>query len=153
MGSSPILVGDLLVVQVDHWSQSYLLAIDPKTGENRWKTDRDASVNWTSPIAVRVKDQTQLIVLGTNRVKGYDAKTGKELWTVSGLHFQCIPSPVVRGNIVYAASGEGTLAIRLGTDTGDLTSSHVIWRSKRSLPYVPSPLVFGKELYLIDDKG
>src|SRR5262245_21941580 len=49
MAASPLLVNDLLVIQVDHWGRSYLLGVDAGTGANRWKTDRDASVNWTSP--------------------------------------------------------------------------------------------------------
>src|SRR5262245_58556004 len=53
MGASPILVGDLLVVQVDHWAPSYLLGVDAKSGATRWKTNRDAPVNWSSPVAVK----------------------------------------------------------------------------------------------------
>ncbi len=153
MGASPILVDDLLVVQVDHWSQSYLLAVDPRTGANRWKTDRDASVNWSSPIAVTVKGQTQIIVVGTYKAKGYDAKGGKELWSVEGMHMQCIPSPVAEGDVLLAASGEGTLAIRLDGARGDLTKTHVLWRSKRGSPYVPSPVCYQGFFYLVDDKG
>src|SRR4029077_5824563 len=59
MGTSPMLVGDLLVLQVDHWSQSYLLGIDAGSGSNRWKTDRDASVNWSSPVARKVHDHME----------------------------------------------------------------------------------------------
>jgi outer membrane protein assembly factor BamB len=153
MGASPLLAGDLLVIQVDHWGQSYLLGVDSKTGANRWKTARDAAVNWSSPIAVAVKGQTQVIVLGTTQAKGYDPKDGKELWTASGTHFQCIPSPVVSGDLLLAASGEGTLAVRLDGARGDLTGSHVAWKSKRGSPYVPSPVAYDGFLYLVDDKG
>jgi outer membrane protein assembly factor BamB len=153
MGTSPVLVGDLLVVQVDHWGPSYLLGVDPKTGANRWKTDRDASVNWSSPVAARVNGRTEIIVVGTYRAKGYAPKDGKELWTVSGMHFQCIPSPVVSGDMLLAASGEGTLGVRLDGGRGDLTKSHVAWRSKRGSPYVPSPVCYGGYFYLVDDKG
>jgi outer membrane protein assembly factor BamB len=153
MGTSPILVGDLLVVQVDHWGQSYLLAVDPKTGANRWKTDRDASVNWSSPVTAQVKGQTQIIVVGTYKATGYAPADGKELWSASGMHFQCIPSPVVSGDLLLAASGEGTLAVRLDGARGDLTKSHVAWRSKRGSPYVPSPVCYGGFFYLVDDKG
>jgi outer membrane protein assembly factor BamB len=153
MGTSPILVDDLLVVQVDHWGQSYLLAVDVRTGANRWKTPRDASVNWSSPIAVRVRGQTQIVVVGTYRVKGYEAKQGQELWSVSGMHMQCIPSPVAAGDLLLASSGEGTLAIRLDGGRGDLTGSHVVWKSKRGSPYVPSPVCYGGFYYLADDKG
>src|SRR6516162_3959307 len=94
MAASPMLVGELLVVQVDHWGESYLLGIDAGTGANRWRTVREASVNWASPLAVRVNGRTQIVAAGTYKVKGYDAKDGSKLWSVYGLEMQCIPSPV-----------------------------------------------------------
>jgi outer membrane protein assembly factor BamB len=153
MGTSPILLGDLLVVQVDHWSQSYLLGVDAKSGANRWKTERDASVNWTSPLAVKVKDQTQLIVFGTYHAMGYDQKTGFQLWSVKGMHMQCIPSPVVEGDLLFASSGENTMAIRLDGRTGDLTKTHVLWTNKKASAYVPSPVVYQGLVYVAGDKG
>src|SRR6516225_8157905 len=134
MGTSPILVGDNLIVQVDHWSQSYLLCVDAKTGANRWKTDRDASVNWSSPVAVKFKDHDELIVLGTYRAMGYDLNTGSERWQVRGMGMQCIPSPIVEGNILVAASGENTMAIKLDGKSGNLTDSNVLGSTRRPPP-------------------
>jgi outer membrane protein assembly factor BamB len=153
MASSPILVENMLVVLVDHWSQSYLLAVDKKTGTNRWKTDRDATVNWSTPLAVKIKDRVELIVAGTYKVKGYDAKTGKERWVVTGLGEQCIPSPVHIGDTIFVASGEGTLAIKPDGATGILTKSHVVWRHKKNNPFIPSPLAYRGQLYVTADKG
>lgn len=153
MGTSPILVGDLLMVQVDHWSQSYLLGVDPKTGANRWKTDRPTSVNWASPVAVKVKDHVEIITMGTNHVRAYDVSNGAELWSVEGTHFQCIPSPVVLGDMLFACSGENTMAIKLDGQTGDLTQSHVTWKNKKAGAFLPSPLVYKEHLYIPNDKG
>jgi outer membrane protein assembly factor BamB len=153
MGASPVLVGDLLVVQVDHWSQSYLLGLDAKTGATRWKTDRDTTVNWTSPLPVKTKRGVQLVTVGTYRAAGYDAKTGAELWTVKGFHQQCIPSPVAEGDLVFAASGEGTLAVRLDGRTGDLTETNVAWRNRRVKAAIPSPLVYRGHLYFAGPNG
>ncbi|MCI0456358.1 MAG: PQQ-binding-like beta-propeller repeat protein [Gemmataceae bacterium] len=153
MGTSPILVGDMLVVQVDHWSQSYLLAVDARTGANRWKTDRDSAVNWTSPLAVKTKGGTQIVAVGTHRATGYDARTGKELWHVTGLHQQCIPSPVAESDLVFIASGEGTLAVRLDGKSGDVTKSNVVWNSRKISPFVPSPGVYRGLVYVVADKG
>src|SRR5438105_985936 len=119
MGASPVLVGDLLVVQVDHWSQSYLLGVDLRTGANRWKRDRDTGVNWSSPLPVKVKGRTELVVVGTEKARGYDPQTGGELWSVTGLHFQCIPTPVVQGDLALLTSGVSSMAVRLG-GKGDL---------------------------------
>jgi outer membrane protein assembly factor BamB len=155
MAASPVLVGDRLIVLVDHWGESYLLAADAGTGANRWKTKRDASVNWTSPLAIKIKDQTQIIVAGPYRVQGYDAGDGTELWTVQGLKMQCIPTPVPWGDVVYAVSGRkgDTLAIRPAGGKGELTNTHVIWKTPRGAPYVPSPLCHDGLYYLVDDEG
>lgn len=153
MASSPILVGDRLIVQVDHWSQSYLLAVDKRSGDNIWKTDRSTSVNWSSPLAIQVKGRTEIIALGTTRVWSYDPKDGKEIWQASGPHFQCIPSPVVQGDLLFAASGENTLAIRLDGNAGDVTKTHVLWTNKKVSPYVPSPLVYDGFVYVPGDRS
>jgi outer membrane protein assembly factor BamB len=152
MGTSPILVGDMLLVQVDHWSQSYLMAVDPKTGANRWKTNRPTSVNWSSPLAVKVNGEQQIVTIGTNHVRGYDAANGGELWSVEGTHFQCIPSPVAVGNLLVACSGESTLAIKLDGATGDLTKSNVAWSNKKARAFLPSPVLYEGLVYLPLDK-
>lgn len=155
MASSPLLLGGLLVVQVDHWGGSYLLGVDVATGANRWKTARDASVNWTSPLAVQVAGKTQLIVVGTHTVKGYDAKTGAELWTVRGMHMQCIPSPVARDGRLFVLPDQrfNTLALRLDGKTGDLTKTHVLWKARSGRAGVPSALCLGKLYYFVEDNG
>src|SRR5262249_17944307 len=155
MAASPVLVGDLLVVLVDHWGPSYLLGVDTKTGATRWKTDRDASVNWRSPAVARVPGKPQVGVTGTHEVRGYDAAGGAELWRVRGLEQECIPSPVVEGDMVYAVSGRKgvTLAIRLDGCRGDLTETNVVWKSRRGAPYVPSGLCYSGRYYLVDDEG
>jgi outer membrane protein assembly factor BamB len=132
MGTSPILAEDTLYVQVDHWSQSYLLAVEAKTGANRWKTDRPTSVNWSSPLAVRNKDRLEIVTFGTN--------------------FQCIPSPVVMGNLVFACSGENTMAVKMDGSRGDLTKSHVLWKNKKANAFLPSPLLYQGHLYLPSDR-
>ena len=153
MGTSPILVGETLYVQVDHWSQSYLLAVNAGTGANRWKTDRPTSVNWSSPLAVKVKDRLEIVTFGTNFVRSYDADKGHELWRVDGMHFQCIPSPVVMGDLVFACSGENTMAIKMDGRRGDLTNSNVLWKNKKAHAFLPSPLVYQEHLYLPGDRN
>jgi outer membrane protein assembly factor BamB len=153
MGTSPILVGGLLVVQVDHWSQSYLLAVDPETGANRWKADRDASVNWSTPLPMTVNGKTQLVVAGTEKAKGYDLSTGKELWSVGGLHFQCIPTPVSDGKRALITSGVSSLAVDVERAAGDVTATHVPWVNKRATAFVPSPVAYQGRLYVPGDRG
>lgn len=155
MSSSPLIVDDMVILQVDHWGQSYLMAVDAATGKTRWRTNREANVNWTSPVLAMVKGKPQLIASGTHLVKGYDAATGRDLWTVKGLQQQCIPTPIVAGDFVYAVSGRkgNSLKIRLDGATGDLTESHVVWKKPRGAPFTPSGVVYDGRYYLIDDDG
>jgi outer membrane protein assembly factor BamB len=155
MAASPLLVGDLLVVQVDHWGKSYLLAVERGSGATRWRTVRDASVNWTSPVAVQVQGRTQIVAAGTYTLKGYDAETGKELWTAQGLQMQCIPTPVGQDGKLYAVSGRDfyTLALKLDGKTGDLTGTNVVWKVRSGGAYVPSPLCLGERYWFIEDSG
>lgn len=153
MGSSPILVDGTLLVQVDHWSRSYLLAVDAATGRNRWKADRDASVNWTSPLPIDRPGGKQVVVFGTEIAKGYDLRDGKELWQVKGMHFQCIPSPVLVGQDVVATSGVGSLGIRLDDSRGDLTATHIRWTNSKATAFLPSPVVLDDLVYLPGDRN
>jgi outer membrane protein assembly factor BamB len=155
MAASPVLVGDLLVVQVDHSGQSYLLGIDPTTGANRWRTLRDASVNWSSPLPVRVGKQTQIVAAGTYTLKGYSADTGAELWSIQGMHMQCIPTPVASGDRLFAMGTRDfmTLSLRLDEGRGDLTKSHIVWKVRSGSANIPSPLVLDGLYYFVEDNG
>ena len=154
MASSPLLLGDLLVVQVDHHGKSYLLGVDAATGKNRWRTIRDAAVNWSSPVTVSHGDRTTLVAAGTNTLKGYDAATGKEQWSLSGLEGQCIPTPVVRGDKLWLAGGKDStsLCVHLVVE-GDKTVPKVLWNEKTKGISIPSPLCLGDYFYYAEDNG
>jgi outer membrane protein assembly factor BamB len=154
MGSSPVLVGDVLVLQCDHWGQSYLIGIDKRTGKNVWKTDRAEHVSWSSPLVIDVDGRKELVVAATFQVKGYDAATGRELWSAEGMTRECIPTAVAGDGLIFAVSGTKgeTLAIRAG-GRGDITETHVVWRNQRNAPFVPSAILVDDLYYLVDDKG
>ena len=67
--------------------------------------------------------------------------------------FQCIPSPVIQDGLLFACSGENTMAIRLDGTTGELTKSHVVWKNKKASAFLASPLAFEGQLYIPGDKG
>jgi outer membrane protein assembly factor BamB len=154
--SSPALLGDLLFLQCDHYGDSYLLAIDKRTGQNRWKQDRPGVWHsWSSPQLVQdVAGNSELVVCAAERIDAFQPETGQPLWTVGGLQRECIPTPVTGHGLVFAVSGpKGTaMAIRPGS-RGDVSDSHVVWRSKRGSPYVPSAILVGDHYYLVDDAG
>ena len=155
--SSPLLLDDLLLLQCDHYGGSYALAIDKTTGENRWKTDRpDAWLSWSSPqlAAVEGTNRWELLLCGSERLDALDPLTGEKLWTLGGLAHECIPTPVLGHGLIYAVSGPNgeTFALRPG-GRGDVSQTHVAWRSPRGAPFVPSGILVGDYYYLVTDNG
>tara|TARA_B100000809_G_scaffold253325_1_gene289223 strand:+ start:1008 stop:2357 length:1350 start_codon:yes stop_codon:yes gene_type:complete len=152
-GSSPALYGHTLVVNWDHEGASYLVAFDIRDGRQLWKVDRDEVTSWSSPIVVDVEGRPQVIVSGTQRVRGYDLGTGDVIWECGGLSRNIVATPVAAGGMVYVASSYDTramLAIRLAGPRGDVTDTdHVVWSRMRGTPYVPSPLLYGDSLYFL----
>lgn len=225
MGASPVIVGDLLILACDQSLNSFLLAVDKRTGKEVWRTPRpEAKSGHATPIVWRGPDgRDQIILPGSFLLTGYDALTGKRLWWVRGLSFEIKSTPVVHGDTIfingygapendpgrkinvppsdevwptidadkngvitkpefpkYSAafwfevadlnmngsltrdeweyyraaldSENGMLAIRLG-GTGDMTDKSVRWKYQRSVPQLPSPIIFEGVLYMVNDGG
>lgn len=152
-GSSPALYGDTLIVNWDDEEQSFLVALDKRTGQQRWRVARAEDTSWATPIVVEHKGIAQVIVPGTNRLRGYDLASGAVIWECAGLSSNIVASPVAAGGIIYAGSSYDTralLAIRLDGARGDITGTRqVIWSRRRGAPYVPSPLLYGDSLYTL----
>jgi outer membrane protein assembly factor BamB len=152
-GSSPALSGDVVVVNWDHEGDSFLAALDRRTGRELWRRDRDEVTSWSTPLVVEAGGSAQVVVSATGRVRGYDLGTGKELWEAGGMTVNSIPSPVYGNGMLYAMSGfrgNAARAIRLEGAKGDLTGTDaVVWSYDRDTPYVPSPLLYGDSLYFL----
>jgi outer membrane protein assembly factor BamB len=149
---SPLLYKDRIILYQDQDSGGFIAAFDARTGQQIWRTARQASVGWGTPVAVHVADHDEIIVNGQSRVLAYDPMTGRELWRCGGSSYEVIPTPVVGYGLVFCASGRvgPTLAIRPGGQ-GDVTSSHLAWSTPRGSPFVPSPILFGEHLYTVND--
>ena len=149
---SPLLYKDRVILYQDQRPGGFIAAFAGRTGEPLWKTMRDATVGWGTPIAVRVAGRDEIIVNGQSRVRAYDPSTGRELWSCGGMGFEVIPTPVVGYGMVFCSNGRQgpTLAIRPG-GRGDVTSSHVAWSTPRGSPFVPSPILYGGQLYTVND--
>jgi outer membrane protein assembly factor BamB len=150
-GSSPALHGDTLIVNWDHEEQSFLVALDKRTGAQRWRVARAEDTSWATPIVVEHQGIAQVIVPGTNRLRGYDLASGALIWECGGLSSNIVASPVAANGIVYAGSSYDTramLAVRLDGAKGDITGTNqVVWSRRRGTPYVPSPLLYGDSIY------
>jgi len=153
---SPLLYQDRLIVFQDHAGGSeggaFVAALDAATGKTLWRTARRGTVGWSTPVAIRAFDHDEVIVSSQQRVYAYDPASGKELWSCGGNMFEVIPTPVVGLGMIFCSSGRAgpTLAIRPG-GAGDVTNTHVVWQSPKGSPFVPSPLLYGNQLYLVND--
>lgn len=153
--SSPLLFEDKLIVQCDHYGASYVLALDQQTGANRWKSDRpEVWLSWSSPQLVPSGDRVELVLSGSEKLDGYDPRTGSRLWTLRGLARECVPTPLFGHGMLFVVSGpNGThIAIKPG-GSGDITDSHVVWKNDKGTSFVPSAILVGERYYLADDKG
>lgn len=153
--SSPVLLDDVLIVQCDHYGLSYLVAIDKRSGANRWRVERPGVWHsWSSPILAPVGGQWELVICSSEAVEAFDPRTGDKLWRVTGMERECIPTAVFAEGLVYAVSGPKgkSVAIKPG-GRGDIAGSHIEWESTRGGPFVPSPIVTGGQFCLIDDAG
>jgi outer membrane protein assembly factor BamB len=111
-------------------------------------------MGWCTPVVVRIGDRDELVYAGGETLKGYDPKTGEELWTLDGPTKEVVPTVVIGPELIYSASGRQgpTLGVRPG-GRGNVTDSHVAWRAVRGGPHVPTPLLFGGRLYVFNDFG
>lgn len=152
-GSSPALHGNTLVINWDHEGQSFIVALDKRSGKELWRTNRDEITSWSTPLVVTHEARPQVIVSATNRVRAYDVSNGVLLWECGGMTTNAIPSPVTANGVVYATSGfrgSALLAIRLAEAKGDITGSPaVLWKYEQDTPYVPSPLLYGDKIYFL----
>ena len=152
-GASPVLAGDIVVVNWDHERQSFIAGIDKTTGEERWRTARDEPTSWSTPLVIDHEGKRQIVVNATNRVRSYDAETGVELWQCSGMSRNVIASPLFADGVIYVGSSYDTramIAIRVEGAKGDISGSdHVLWERNKRTPYVPSPLLYEGTLYTL----
>ena len=152
-GSSPALSDDTLVINWDHEEQSFLVAFDKATGKTRWRRDRQEVTSWCSPLILKHEGQTQAIVCGTDRVRGYDLSSGDVVWECGGLSANIVATPVTANGILYVGSSyekRALMAIRISGASGDITDTdYVLWIRTRGTPYVPSPLLYDESLYYL----
>ena len=166
--NSPLLLEGDLIVPVLHGMKtddpSYLLRINGKTGETKWKVERpnkairESPDAYVTPSLVRTPAITEIVINGADCVTGHDPATGRELWRADGLNPQNDPanrivaSTVVHNDIVIAPSRERPVLVLKAGGRGDVTTSHKLWEFNNG-PDVPTPVTDGKLLYVITDRG
>ena len=160
-GGSPILANGNLVFCCDGSDKQFVLALDCKTGEEAWKTDRSSKAKLKFSFAtsqlIEHKGKKQIISPACDFVASYDPESGKELWRagypVAGWSLIC--RPVYTEGLVIVATGYMTqhLVAIDPAGEGDITATNIKWTYKKHAPNTPTPLVVGKELYSLSDSG
>jgi outer membrane protein assembly factor BamB len=157
-GGSPVLYKDLLIFSADGHYEAFVLALDKRTGDVRWKTPRQKPFDqaYTTPLLIQVGGRDQLVSVGAYRAVSYDPLNGREIWIVRYEDgFSNVPRPVFGHGLVFIATGfqqPAIIAVR-ADGRGDVTATHVAWSMTRGAPFTPSPLLVGDELYVISDLG
>ncbi len=168
-GGSPVIWKDLLIINCDGADVQYVVALDKRTGEIRWKRDRqhtseprrsgklEVPMAYSTPLLIEVDGQTQLISLGSDALVAHNPDDGAELWWFSFIGYSNVPRPVYGKGMIFFASGFGTpvfYAMRVGGH-GDLTETNKAWSMNKGalVPMDVSPLLVGDELYTITDSG
>jgi outer membrane protein assembly factor BamB len=156
--SSPLLYKNLVLVNGDHDGDSYLVALDNSTGKTVWKTPRQNKTrSYCAPIIRTIGGRTQMILTGDKTVTSYDPQTGKLLWIIDGPTEQFVASPVYSETtgLVYITGGYPDHHI-LAIDpkgSGNVTKSHIVWRTTKGVSYVPSPIIEGNYFLIVSDQG
>ncbi len=162
--ASPIVYKDKLYLLNDNDEQSYLAALDTKTGKQIWRADREVGTNWATPYIWESGQRTELIVPGTKATRSYDL-TGKMLWEFNGMSSIAIPTPFSKFGLLYIASGyvgdqhRPVYAIKPGASgnislkEGETSNQYIAWYLRQGGPYNPSPLVYGDNYYTLYDRG
>jgi outer membrane protein assembly factor BamB len=162
--SSPIVVGDLLVLTFDGIDVQYLVALDKASGKTMWKRDRDIVYDtddndywkaYSTPAVLSVNGQQQLVSPSAGATIAYVPKTGEEIWRVRSGGMNAAALPLFGNGLVYATSAAGgyqLFAVR-PEGRGDVTDSHVAWKFAKNVPTRSSQILVGERLFMISDAG
>ena len=162
--SSPALYRDRIYIVNDNDEQSYLLALDKRTGKEIWRVDRDEKSNWSSPFIWEHDGKAEIVTAGSGKVRSYDLD-GKLLWWLTGMSSITIATPYAEKGLLYISSGyvgdrqRPIYAIKPGA-SGDITlptdqtsSDYIAWSKPAVAPYNPSTLAYDGRLYVLYDFG
>ena len=162
-GSSPVIFEDRVIVQCDAGKNAFIAAYSLTDGSTVWQTPREEVPSWGSPTVVIGPERTEVVTNATKFARGYDPRTGKELWRL-GKHSEItVPTPFHGKGLIWIASGYSPVqpiyAVRPGA-SGDISlkdkdtsNSSIAWSKSRGGPYMPTPIVYGDYLYACANSG
>ena len=161
--SSPIIWNDLVILQVDTQADSFVIALNVETGETVWKTERQELPSWGTPTVATTSTGPQLVTNASNYIRGYDPRTGKELWKLGHSSKITAPTPIATDDLLVVASGrapERPIFVIRPDARGDITLANgetrnqsIAWSKTARGPYMPTPLIYGGLLYVLANNG
>ncbi len=162
--ASPVIYENLVIVQCDIQSGSFIAAYNLADGEEVWRTKRDEIPGWSSPVLYEFDGRTMVATNGTKGIRGYDARTGEEVWSFTAENSEIVtPTPFVAQNKIFVTAGYSPImpiyAIstdaqgELNLDEGQSTSNYIAWSHRRGGPYMPSPIAYGDYFYVCSNIG
>ena len=161
--SSPILVRNLVIVQIDRQTNSCLTAFDVADGTPVWTTVREEPSSWGTPTTYQSSRGLEVVTNGSHFARGNNVKTGKEVWRLPGHSAITVPTPFSAHGLLYVTSGyrpiQPIYAIRLDAEgdislqRGNQPNKFIAWSKTRGGPYLPTPLVYGNFLYSCSNQG
>jgi outer membrane protein assembly factor BamB len=158
--SPPMLYKDLVIVNGDQdapkGQTAFIVALDKKTGEEKWRADRPTKLrSYCPPIVIDAAGKKQLVLTGSKCVASYDPDTGKQNWIIDGPTEQFVSSMVLHNGVLLLTAGfpqHWVMAID-PSGSGNVTRTHVLWSHANEGGYVPSPVAYDGKLFAVDDTG
>jgi outer membrane protein assembly factor BamB len=161
--SSPVIWNGLVILQCDTQADSFLIALNADTGETVWKSDRAELPSWGTPTVAVTPSGPELVTNASNYVRGYDPRSGKELWRIGRSSKITAPTPIFSGEFFVVASGrapERPIFVVKPGSRGDLTlpdgvtsNAGIVWSKTGRGSYMPTPLVYKGILYVLANNG
>ena len=165
--SSPILHGDMLILTCDGIDNQFIVALDKRTGKIKWKQPRAhleaaakkrsiAKMSYSTPLIQRINGVPQLVCSGADHVASYDLKTGAEIWWMPYDGFSIVGRPSYGNGLFYVVGSirqDHFCVYAVHPGKGRLRDDQVVWQRSISIPHVSSPLLVGRELFVVHDGG
>ncbi len=158
-GGSPVLVDDALIFTCDGGDDPYVLALDAKSGRERWRTPRPVEAtkkfSFATPTVIDSQQGPLVIAPGSDSVMALDPANGEIRWWAQYDGYSVVPKPVLSQGRVLVTTGFGPtklMAIRTG-GSGDITQTHVAWEVDKGIPKTPSLLAHEGLVYVVSDDG
>lgn len=154
--ASPVLCRDGVIVNGHQDGEAFVVMLSRETGRELWRYKPAVNLrSFSTPVVIAHAGQDQLILTGASQTVALDPATGEKIWFASGPSEKFVSTPAVGHGLVFSFGGSDekrAMAVRLG-GRGDVLESHLVWRNERSMPYVPSPLLLGDYLHIVNDSG